>query len=134
MKGKIEKGKLREILIETWKEYISILTYSVVGNLDKVSIIIQIIIPVLMVYCLGNANAFLIVLFACISAFICRYVNTIGHKVRRESEDGFPLPDKRFTSIDDRGLIWIERNEESIQYLYSVEEYLQSHGFLNGSE
>lgn len=129
MRERVSKDQLKKILIETFIEYINMMIYFIINGLDKLSIIIQIFVPVIIVYCL-KGNIVITLLISCITAFICRYLNTIGHKVKRQSDDGIPVSEKRYTKVDDNGFIFLEDPEEAMQYLCDIENYLQERGYI----
>lgn len=133
MKVKEDKKNLWKVLKETLKQYISIARYTIGRNVDKIGIALQIVFPVLMIGLLKqyHVNVFILLLISCALYVISRYLMTVGRVMRSEDEEGMPIPDERYTKVDNRGFLWVEKQQEAMAYLCDVENYLQRIGALS---
>lgn len=133
MKVRENKKILRNVLIKTLKQYTSVARYTISRNLDKLGVILQIAFPVLMIGLIRqyNINVFILLMTSCALYVISRYFMTVGHAMRSEDEEGMPIPDERYTRVDNRGFLWVEKQQEAMAYLCDVENYLQRIGVLS---
>lgn len=133
MKGKKQNGKKDNVfyvLIQTMIELFTTFKYSLIEELDKLAVAIQILIPV--VIAMNNSSIIKMLLVSCILVVIVKYIKEVGYKLNHVTERGFPIPLKRYTSRDENGFIGINEEEmqEAILYLCDVEDYLKSKGWL----
>ena len=132
MQGKTrrrEKPVIRTML-QTAVEMFRSARYALIKELNKVAVILQILIPVVIA---GSeygvtGKVVLSACLVCLSRYIIRIWETLNSTV-----DGIPIPEKRFTVVDNRGFISLENQDdypELIQYVNELENYLQSKGKL----
>lgn len=124
---------LREIVSDATMAVI----YFVGSNLRNFANILNIICPYIM-YLLGQyvfsfragfavgAELFIPLVFAVVIYLIRQFANKIGKGTT------IPVPQKRFTSIDDDGEVSVNQNrlQELILYVADVEDWLERHGLL----
>lgn len=129
-KRKKEKMNVAQVMKKTLKEMLITFRYGVIEELDKISIAIQILIPVLIARSGLNIVGMLLVSI-CITAFT-KYIKEVSYKLNHVTERGFPIPTHRYTKVDENGFVGIEEEEtqEAILYLLEVEQYLKSKGWL----
>lgn len=129
-KRKKEKMNVMQVMKKTLKEMLITFRYGVIEELDKISIAIQILIPVLIARSGLNLVGMLLVSI-CITAFT-KYIKEVSYKLNHVTERGFPIPTHRYTRVDENGFVGIEEEEtqEAILYLLEVEQYLKSKGWL----
>lgn len=132
MQGKTrrrEKPVIRTML-QTAVEMFRSARYALIKELNKVAVILQILIPVAISgsdYGIAG-KVVLSACLVCLSRYIIRIWETLNSTV-----DGIPIPEKRFTVVDNRGFISLENQDdypELIQYVNELENYLQSKGKL----
>lgn len=124
-----EKPVIRTML-QTAVEMFRSARYALIKELNKVAVILQILIPVVIA---GSdygitGKVVLSACLVCLSRYIIRIWETLNSTV-----DGIPIPEKRFTVVDNRGFISLENQDdypELIQYVNELENYLQSKGKL----
>lgn len=125
---KIKKGK-KNIYIETIKEMLHIAKHTLVKEMNKIAILIQVLIPVI----LSGIETNVFVLFGMSSllyVFIV-YIKEISYKLNSTTMKGLPIPYKSFINTDGEVInINEEDMEEAMLYLADVEEYLKSKGWL----
>lgn len=129
-KRKKEKMNVVQVMKKTLKEMLITFRYGVIEELDKISIAIQILIPVLIARSGLNLIGMLLVSI-CVMAFT-KYIKEVSYKLNHVTERGFPIPTHRYTRVDENGFVGIEEEEtqEAILYLLEVEQYLKSKGWL----
>ena len=111
--------------------------YFITSNLRNFAWILNFILPYLMyiigqdVYAtrgyIGVGGELLLPIIFCIITYILRsYANKIGKGIT------IPVPDKRFTEVDDYGEVSIPNNriQELILYLADLEDWLERKGLL----
>lgn len=125
---KIKKGK-KNIYIETIKEMLHIAKHTLVKEMNKIAILIQVLIPVI----LSGIETNVFVLFGISSllyVFVV-YIKEISYKLNSTTMKGLPIPYKSFINTDGEVInINEEDMEEAMLYLADVEEYLKSKGWL----
>lgn len=129
-KSKRKTGKIYVVLLQTLVELLSALKYGLIEELDKVAVILQILIPVLIS---GTGLGFIqMLIVSCVLVAIVKYIREVGYKLNHVTERGFPIPPQRFTERDEQGFISIREDEtqEAILYLCDVEDYLKGKGWL----
>lgn len=126
-----KKKKILRTMIVVFYELIQNIMYSFIEEFDKIGLILEVIYPVFMVYC--NPSVAMSLIFSILFLFVCKYLQGIGKAVNHTGDKGIPLPEKRFTEIDKDGFISMKNEEdfpEMLQYIYSLETYLQKRGRL----
>lgn len=130
-------NKLLRIIIEITIDVVNNLTYFIKNNLIAFANILNLILPFLMYFCgqevALNRNTiavggeiFLPLLFIVLVFYIKSIANKIGKGMT------LPLPEKRFTQVDDDGEVNIEnkRLHELILYVADLEDWLERKGML----
>ena len=125
-----KKDSVFHVLIQTMIELFATFKYSLIEELDKLAVAIQILIPI--VIAMGNLSIIKMLLISCVLVVIVKYIKEVGYKLNHVTERGFPIPLKRYTNRDENGFIGINEEEmqEAILYLCDVEDYLKSKGWL----
>lgn len=129
--GKKKRGnKVYIVLWQTIKELMSAFKYGLIEELDKVAVVIQILIPIVIARTDLSLAGMLIV--SCILVICVKYIREVGYKLNHVTERGFPIPLQRYTKQDENGFISIkeEETQEAMLYLCDVEDYLKSKGWL----
>lgn len=129
--GKKKRGnKVYIVLWQTIKELMSAFKYGLIEELDKVAVVIQILIPVMIAR--TDLGVIGMIVVSCVLVACTKYIKEVGYKLNHVTERGFPIPLQRFTHQDENGFISIREDEtqEAILYMYDVEEYLKSKGWL----
>lgn len=131
---KKEEKKVMKVLVETMKEMLSVIKYGIVEELDKIAVIVQIVFPVILVY--FQMGVLQTLLLSMIFTFVIKYIKEVSYKLNNVNERGFPISNTRYTNVDDNGFISIkeELQQESVLYLYEIEEYLKKKGLLKGMD
>lgn len=129
-KKTIKNKKVFNVLMQTLKEMLSSLKYGVIEELDKIALIIQIAVPV--VIASFELNIVKMLVISCMLTIVVKYIKEVGYKLNHVTERGFPIPMSRFTNKDENGFIYVkeEETQEAILYLCDVEDYLKSKGWL----
>ena len=129
--GKKKRGnKVYIVLWQTIKELMSAFKYGLIEELDKVAVVIQVLIPIVIARTDLSLAGMLIV--SCILVICVKYIREVGYKLNHVTERGFPIPLQRYTKQDENGFISIkeEETQEAMLYLCDVEDYLKSKGWL----
>lgn len=131
--GKKENKKgdsVHSVLWQTMKELLSVFKYGLIEELDKVAVVIQVLIPI--VIARTNLSLIGMLLVSCVLVICVKYIREVGYKLNHVTERGFPIPLQRFTKQDENGFISIkeEETQEAMLYLCDVEDYLKSKGWL----
>lgn len=118
------------VLLQTLNELLATFKYGLIEELDKVAVLLQILIPIVIVKMDLNTTKMLIV--SCVLVVCVKYIREVGYKLNHVTERGFPIPLQRFTDRDENGFISIreEETQEAMLYLCDVEDYLKSKGWL----
>lgn len=132
-KSKTRKRKGNSILIvllQTLSELLATFKYGLIEELDKIAIVIQILIPIVIDRMDLSTPKMLLV--SCVLVVCVKYIKEVGYKLNHVTERGFPIPLQRFTNRDENGFISIneEETQEAMLYLCDVEDYLKSKGWL----
>ena len=132
-KSKTRKKKGKSILVvmlQTLGELMATFKYGLIEELDKVAVVLQILIPIVIARMDLSIPKMLIV--SCILVVCVKYIKEVGYKLNHVTERGFPIPLQRFTDRDENGFISIKEKEtqEAMLYLCDVEDYLKSKGWL----
>lgn len=130
MGKKKRENKVHIVLWQTIKELMSAFKYGLIEELDKVAVVIQILIPIVIARMDLSLAGMLIV--SCILVICVKYIREVGYKLNHVTERGFPIPLQRYTKQDENGFISIreEETQEAMLYLCDVEDYLKSKGWL----
>ena len=132
-KGKARKRKGNSIfvvMLQTLSELLATFKYGLIEELDKIAIVIQILIPI--VIARTDLSTPKMLLVSCILVVFVKYIREVGYKLNHVTERGFPIPTQRYTEVDENGFISVkeEETQEAILYLCDVEDYLKSKGWL----
>lgn len=124
------KQRVCIVLLQTLAELFATLKYGLVEELDKIAIVIQVLIPIVIAKMDLSTPKMLIV--SCVLVVCVKYIREVGYKLNHVTERGFPIPLQRFTDRDENGFISIkeEETQEAMLYLCDVEDYLKSKGWL----
>lgn len=132
-KSKTRKRKGNSIfvvLLQTLSELLATFKYGLIEELDKIAVLLQILIPIVIARTDLSTPKMLVV--SCILVVCVKYIREVWYKLNRVTERGFPIPLQRFTDRDENGFISIreEETQEAMLYLCDVEDYLKSKGWL----
>ena len=118
------------VLLQTLSELLATFKYGLIEELDKVAVVLQILIPI--VIARTDFSIPKMLLISCILVVCVKYIREVGYKLNHVTERGFPIPLQRFTDRDENGFISIkeEETQEAMLYLCDVEDYLKSKGWL----
>ena len=118
------------VLLQTLSELLATFKYGLIEELDKVAVVLQILIPI--VIARTDLSTPKMLLVSCVLVVLVKYIKEVGYKLNHVTERGFPIPTQRYTEVDENGFISIreEETQEAILYLCDVEEYLKSKGWL----
>lgn len=118
------------VLLQTLAELFAALKYGIIEELDKIAIVIQILIPIVIAKMDLSTSEMLLVSLGLV--VLVKYIKEVGYKLNHVTERGFPIPTQRYTEVDENGFIGIKETEtqEAILYLHDVEDYLKSKGWL----
>lgn len=125
------------IFVEVLFDAVSAVIYFVESNLRNFANVLNIVCPYVM-YLIGqhvfsfrgkfNVGGELLIplIFTVVIYLIRQFANKIGKGIT------VPVPQKRFTSIDDEGEVSISQSrlQELILYVADVEDWLERHGLL----
>lgn len=127
---KIKGKSILVVLLQTLAELFATLKYGFIEELDKIAIVIQILIPI--VIARMDLSIPKMLLISCVLVVCVKYIREVGYKLNHVTERGFPIPLQRFTDRDENGFISIkeEETQEAMLYLCDVEDYLKSKGWL----
>lgn len=118
------------VLLQTFGELLATFKYGLIEELDKVAVVLQILMPIVIARTDLSTPKMLLVSFVLV---VCvKYIREVGYKLNHVTERGFPIPLQRFTDRDENGFISIkeEETQEAMLYLCDVEDYLKSKGWL----
>ena len=118
------------VLLQTFGELLATFKYGLIEELDKVAVVLQILIPI--VIARTDLSTPKMLLVSCVLVVCVKYILEVGYKLNHVTERGFPIPLQRFTDRDENGFISIkeEETQEAMLYLCDVEDYLKSKGWL----
>ena len=126
-----EKTELKKIAKQTLKEMLTAVRIFFKTNVNLFLGIFQILVMIFLCYLFLLIHDILPCILLCIVAlFVVDYIKRLNVNVQNMTDDGLPVPVERFTEMKDGGYISIEKEEESIQYLYELENYLERKGLL----
>lgn len=132
-KSKTRKRKGNSIfvvLLQTLGELLATFKYGLIEELDKIAVLLQILIPI--VIARMDLSTLKMLVVSCVLVACVKYIREVGYKLNHVTERGFPIPLQRFTDRDENGFISIkeEETQEAMLYLCDVEDYLKSKGWL----
>mgnify|MGYP001082993836 FL=1 len=132
-KSKTKKKKWNSIfvvLLQTLGELLATFKYGLIEELDKIAVLLQILIPI--VIARMDLSTLKMLVVSCVLVACVKYIREVGYKLNHVTERGFPIPLQRFTDRDENGFISIkeEETQEAMLYLCDVEDYLKSKGWL----
>ena len=118
------------VLLQTLSELLATFKYGLIEELDKVAVVLQILIPIVIARMDFRIPKMLLI--SCVLVVCVKYIKEVGYKLNHVTERGFPIPLQRFTERDENGFISIkeEETQEAMLYLCDVEDYLKSKGWL----
>ena len=129
--------KMIRIFVEITAEAICSINYFIKSNLRNFATILNIILPYIM-YLIGQhvvvyRNEMAIggeIIIPILFTTLIFYVKSTANKLGKGTT--IPLPDKRFTKVEDDGEVTIEnkRIQELILYLADLEDWLERKGLL----
>lgn len=105
--------------------------YNVVKELDKIAVIIEIAIPVVLSQIYADITKLIIV--SIVMTVIVHYITKVGKKLNNETYGDLPLPRYRMTKIDSDGFVSLidqDDLQELVLYMHEVEQYLTKKGKL----
>ena len=126
-----------KITLEIFSDIVQAVNYFITSNLRNFAWFLNFILPYLM-YVVGQnvyatrgylsvgGELFIPIVFCVITYILRSYANKIG------KGEIIPVPEKRFTQVDDYGEVSIENNriQELILYLADLEDWLERKGLL----
>lgn len=130
-KTKKKKGNsIFVVLLQTLGELLATFKYGLIEELDKIAVLLQILIPI--VIARTDLSTLKMLVVSCVLVACVKYIREVGYKLNHVTERGFPIPLQRFTDKDENGFISIkeEETQEAMLYLCDVEDYLKSKGWL----
>lgn len=118
------------VLLQTLGELLATFKYGLIEELDKIAVLLQILIPI--VIARMDLSTLKMLVVSCVLVACVKYIREVGYKLNHVTERGFPIPLQRFTDRDENGFISIkeEETQEAMLYLCDVEDYLKSKGWL----
>lgn len=129
-KKRRKNKELFVLLIKTLIEVLSEVKYSIIEELGKIAVIIQILIPVLIsrlqIGILGQ------IVVSCLLLFVVKIIKELDYKINNTTDRGLPVPKESYIDRNRSGLIRLKEGmeHEAILYLDDVEEFLRSKGLL----
>ena len=129
--------KILKILVEITIEALVSIAYFIKSNLRNLATILSIALPYVMYfigqYVAADRNEITVggeILVPILFMVLIFYIKSTANKLRKGTN--IPLPDKRFTKVDDDGEVSIENNriQELILYLADLEDWLERKGLL----
>lgn len=118
------------VLLQTLSELLATFKYGLIEELDKIAVLLQILIPI--VIARMDLSTLKMLVVSCVLVACVKYIREVGYKLNHVTERGLPIPLQRFTDRDENGFISIkeEETQEAMLYLCDVEDYLKSKGWL----
>lgn len=129
-KKRRKNKELLVLLIKTLIEVLSEVKHSIIEELGKIAVIIQILIPVLIsrlqIGILGQ------IVVSCLLLFVVKIIKELDYKINNTTDRGLPVPKESYIDRNRSGLIRLKEGmeHEAILYLDDVEEFLRSKGLL----
>lgn len=130
-----EKVNLSKVAKQTLDEVMQEVCKFVVTNVNLFLCVFQLFVMIFLCYLFVLIHDILPCIIICIvSLFFVEYMKKLNANVQNMTDEGMPVPVERFTEVKEGGYISIDREEESIQYLCELEDYLQRKGLLKHGE
>ena len=128
MKKETKNKRVIDILLSTLLELLLDIKYGFIESLDKIAIVIQVLIPVILSRM--DCGIVIILIISILFTLSVRYIKEVSYKINNVTERGFPVPSKRYTNVDENGFIGVEEDlmQEAILYLFEIEEYIKRKG------
>lgn len=128
MKKETKNKRIMDILLSTLLELLLDIKYEFIESLDKIAIVIQVLIPVILSRM--DCGIVIILILSILFVLSVRYIKEVSYKINNVTDRGFPVPSKRYTNVDENGFIGVEEDltQEAILYLFEVEEYIKRKG------
>ena len=129
MVGRKIKNRKKNIYIETISEMFYLAKHTLVKEMNKIAILIQILIPVILSGI--EKNVFVLFGVSTLLYIVVVYIKEISYKLNSTTTKGIPIPYKSFIKTDGEVISINEEDmEEAMLYLADVEEFLKSKGWL----
>lgn len=127
-KKETKNKRIMDILLSTLLELLLDIKYGFIESLDKIAIVIQVLIPVILSRM--DCGVVIILIVSILFTLFVRYIKEVSYKINNVTERGFPVPSKRYTNVDENGFVGVEEDltQEAILYLFEVEEYIKRKG------
>lgn len=128
MKKETKNKRIMDILLSTLLELLLDIKYGFIESLDKIAIVVQVLIPVILSRM--DCGIVIILILSILFTLSVKYIKEVSYKINNVTERGFPVPSKRYTNVDENGFIGVEEDltQEAILYLFEVEEYIKRKG------
>lgn len=129
-KKRRKNKELLVLLIKTLIEVLSEVKHSIIEELGKIAVIIQILIPVLISRLQFGILGQIVV--SCLLLFVVKIIKELDYKINNTTDRGLPVPKESYIDRNKSGLIRLKEGmeHEAILYLDDVEEFLRSKGLL----
>lgn len=127
-KKETKNKRITDILLSTLLELLLDIKYGFIESLDKIAVVIQVLIPVILSRM--DCGIVIILIVSVLFTLFARYIKEVSYKINNVTERGFPVPSRRYTNVDENGFIGVEEDltQEAILYLFEVEEYIKKKG------
>ena len=127
-KKETKNKRIMDILLSTLLELLLDIKYEFIESLDKIAIVIQVLIPVILSRV--DCGIVIILIVSILFTLSVRYIKEVSYKINNVTDRGFPVPSKRYTNVDENGFIGVEEDlmQEAILYLFEIEEYIKRKG------
>lgn len=127
-KKETKNKRIMDILLRTLLELLLDIKYGFIESLDKIAIVVQVLIPVILSRM--DCGIVIILILSILFTLSVKYIKEVSYKINNVTERGFPVPSKRYTNVDENGFIGVEEDltQEAILYLFEVEEYIKRKG------
>lgn len=121
--------ELLKVIYLSLFEIVMQVVYQIRKNLGNIAVLLQVLIPVAIAK-VTNSITVMVLLSVCFM-LIVDLLKKVSSKLNNTTGEGIPVSNKRFTSADKDGFVWLDNQEElpeALQYLYEIESYLDSKG------
>ena len=127
-KKETKNKRIMDILLRTLLELLLDIKYGFIESLDKIAIVVQVLIPVILSRM--DCGIVIILILSILFTLSVKYIKEVSYKINNVTERGFPVPSRRYTNVDENGFIGVEEDltQEAILYLFEVEEYIKRKG------
>ena len=127
---KKKRPEIRRVARNTFDELIDAGAMLIYNNLRLFVVFAQILLFIVLILLDPYVDGLFLILIYVVSLIIVEYLFRFNQNIKNETDTGIPVPPQRLTKVDERGYIEITEEEESIQYLCELENYLESKGYL----